>query len=219
MTQSSSPSSDVAFSPAVKAIQAQRGSRPAYARQEKSGGFETGVNGDLRDFLEQIDTAFLATASKDGQPYVQHRGGPRGFIRAVDERTLGFIDFAGNKQYVSTGNLSENDRVCLFLIDYSARRRVKVWGRARIVPANQALLKMLMPEGYRARPEQVLLLTVEAWDVNCPQHIPQKLDAAEVAEVVDKLRDRVAELEAENLRLRGSRDSEIDPALSARITS
>jgi predicted pyridoxine 5'-phosphate oxidase superfamily flavin-nucleotide-binding protein len=219
MTQSSKPSSDVAFSPAVKAIQAQRGSRSAYARQEKGGGFETGVNGDLRDFLEQIDTAFLATASKDGQPYVQHRGGPRGFIRAVDERTLGFIDFAGNKQYVSTGNLSENDRVCLFLIDYAARRRVKVWGRARIVPATQALLKTLMPEGYRARPEQVLLLTVEAWDVNCPQHIPQKLDAAEVAEVVDTLRARVAELEAENLQLRGSRDSEIDPALSARITS
>jgi len=215
MTHPTSPSSDVAFSPAVKAIQARRGSRSAYARQEESGGFETEVNGDLRDFLAQIETAFLATASKDGQPYVQHRGGPRGFIRAVDERTLGFIDFAGNKQYVSTGNLSENDRVCLFLIDYSARRRVKIWGRARTVPVTQALLKTLMPEGYRARPEQVVLLTVEAWDVNCPQHIPQKLDAAEVAEAVNKLRARVAELEAENLKLRESRDSEIDPASSA----
>lgn len=215
MTHPTSPSSDVAFSPAVKAIQARRGSRSAYARQEESGGFETEVNGDLRDFLAQIETAFLATASKDGQPYVQHRGGPRGFIRAVDERTLGFIDFAGNKQYVSTGNLSENDRVCLFLIDYSARRRVKIWGRARTVPVTQALLKTLMPEGYRARPEQVVFLTVEAWDVNCPQHIPQKLDAAEVAEAVNKLRARVAELEAENLKLRESRDSEIDPASSA----
>jgi predicted pyridoxine 5'-phosphate oxidase superfamily flavin-nucleotide-binding protein len=215
MTHPTKPSSDVAFSPAVKAIQARRGSRSAYARQEESGGFETEVNGDLRDFLAQIETAFLATASKDGQPYVQHRGGPRGFIRAVDERTLGFIDFAGNKQYVSTGNLSENARVCLFLIDYSARRRVKIWGRARTVPATQALLKTLMPEGYRARPEQVVLLTVEAWDVNCPQHIPQKLDAAEVAEAVNKLRARVAELEAENLQLRESRDSEIDPASSA----
>jgi len=215
MTHPTSPSSDVAFSPAVKAIQARRGSRSAYARQEESGGFETEVNGDLRDFLAQIETAFLATASKDGQPYVQHRGGPRGFIRAVDERTLGFIDFAGNKQYVSTGNLAENDRVCLFLIDYSARRRVKIWGRARTVPVTQALLKTLMPEGYRARPEQVVFLTVEAWDVNCPQHIPQKLDAAEVAEAVNKLRARVAELEAENLTLRESRDSEIDPASSA----
>lgn len=215
MTHPTSPSSDVAFSPAVKAIQARRGSRSAYARHEESGGFETEVNGDLRDFLAQIETAFLATASKDGQPYVQHRGGPRGFIRAVDERTIGFIDFAGNKQYVSTGNLSENDRVCLCLIDYSARRRVKIWGRARTVPVTQALLKTLMPEGCRARPEQVVLLTVEAWNVNCPQHIPQKLDAVEVAEAVNKLRARVAELEAENLKLRESRDSEIDPASSA----
>jgi predicted pyridoxine 5'-phosphate oxidase superfamily flavin-nucleotide-binding protein len=196
------PSSDVAFSPAVKAVQSERGSRAAYARVERGGGFEVEVTDDLRAFLAEIDTAFLATASADGQPYVQHRGGPRGFIRALDERTLGFPDFAGNKQYVSTGNLGENDRVCLFLVDYARRRRIKVWGTARIVPLTPELVATLALPGYRARLEQAVLITVTAWDVNCPQHIPQKLDATEVAFVVDGLRARIAELEAENRRLR-----------------
>ncbi len=201
------PSSDVAFSATVKQVQAERGSRAAYARVERGGGFETAVTGDLVDFLAQIDTAFLATASADGQPYVQHRGGPRGFIRALDERTLGFLDFAGNRQYVSTGNLRDNQRVCLFLIDYAHRRRIKVWGTARTVPATPELLASLALPGYRARVEQVLLVTVTAWDVNCPQHIPQKLDAAEVAGLVDQLRRRIAELEAENQRLRPAASS------------
>lgn len=196
------PSSDVAFSPAVKAVQAERGSRAAYARVERGGGFEVAVTDDLRAFLAEIDTAFLATASADGQPYVQHRGGPRGFIRALDDRTLGFVDFAGNKQYVSTGNLGENDRVCLLLIDYARRRRIKVWGTARTVPATPELVAALAVPGYRARVEQVLLITVAAWDVNCPQHIPQKIDAVEVAALVDGLRARIAELEEENRRLR-----------------
>jgi predicted pyridoxine 5'-phosphate oxidase superfamily flavin-nucleotide-binding protein len=198
------PSSDVAFSPAVKEVQRARGSRAAYGRMEKSGGFETTVTDDLRGFLQQIDTAFLATASADGQPYVQHRGGPRGFIRALDDSTLAFLDFAGNRQYVSTGNLSENDRVCLFLIDYAHRRRVKVWGTARVVPATDALIAALTEPGYRMRPEQVVLVSVSAWDVNCPQHIPQKLDAGEVQAALGKLQARIAELEAENLRLRRS---------------
>ena len=191
------PSSDIAFSPTVKAVQAERGSRAAYARVERGGGFEQEVTSDLRDFLAGIDTAFLATASADGQPYVQHRGGPRGFIRPLDERTLGFLDYAGNKQYVSTGNLRENDRVCLFLIDYAHRRRIKVWGTARTVPATPELVAALATPDYRARVEQVLLVTVIAWDVNCPQHIPQKIDAAEVAALVGGLRARIAELEEE----------------------
>lgn len=199
------PSSDVAFSPTVKAVQDERGSRAAYARVERGGGFETLVTDDLAGFLAEIDTAFLATASGDGQPYVQHRGGPRGFIRALDERTLGFLDFAGNRQYVSTGNLRDNQRVCLFLIDYARRRRIKVWGTARTVPATSELLAALALPGYRARVEQVVLITVTAWDVNCPQHIPQKLDAAEVAGVIDQLRARIAELEAENQRLQAAR--------------
>src|ERR1700689_677627 len=128
------PSSDVAFSPSVKRVQEQRGSRDAYARVERRGGFATAVDDELRAFLAQIDTAFLATASADGQPYIQHRGGAKGFIRTIDDHTLGFVDFIGNRQYVSTGNLSENDRVCLFLIDYATRSRVKGWGRAGVVP-------------------------------------------------------------------------------------
>ncbi|RKH18253.1 pyridoxamine 5'-phosphate oxidase [Corallococcus sp. CA047B] len=204
-------SSDVAFSPAVKQVQGERGSRAAYARMERAGGFETEVTEDLRAFLAQVNTGFLATASADGQPYVQHRGGLPGFIQALDDHTLGFVDFVGNRQYVSTGNLSENDRVCLFLIDYAHQRRVKVWGTARAVPATDAMLSRFAPTEPRARPEQVILITVSAWDVNCPKHIPQKLDASEVAQALQRLEKRIAELETENrslkadLRLRDSK--------------
>ncbi|HEY3807722.1 MAG TPA: pyridoxamine 5'-phosphate oxidase family protein [Kofleriaceae bacterium] len=190
-------SSDIAFTPAVKRVQAERGSRAAYARVEAHGGFATEVDDDLRAFLAEIDTAFLATASKAGQPYVQHRGGLKGFIRALDAHTLGFVDFVGNRQYVSTGNLSENDRVCLFLIDYATRRRVKVWGTGRIAPATPELVAKLRPAGDRSKIEQVMLVTVEAWDVNCPQHIPQKLDAADVAKALAARDARIAGLEAE----------------------
>jgi hypothetical protein len=189
----SKSSSDVAFSPTVKRLQRERGSRDIYAR---AGGFETEVTDALRAFVAQIDTAFVATASADGQPYVQHRGGPKGFIRALDDHTLAFVDFVGNQQYVTTGNLDDNDRVCLFLIDYAHRKRVKVWGTARAVPADDELLAQLMPAGYRARPQQVVLLTVRAWDINCPQHIPHKLDAGDVAAVIARLEARIAELEA-----------------------
>jgi uncharacterized protein len=189
------PTSDIAFSPAVKQVQTARGSRAAYARVEAHGGFASEVDDDLRAFLAEIDTAFLATASKDGQPYIQHRGGPKGFIRALDAHTLGFVDFTGNRQYVSTGNLTENDRVCLFLIDYATRRRVKVWGTARVVPATPDLVAKLRSDNSKI--EQVILVTVTAWDVNCPQHIPQKLDAADVAKALAARDARIAELEAE----------------------
>jgi predicted pyridoxine 5'-phosphate oxidase superfamily flavin-nucleotide-binding protein len=194
------PTSDVAFSTAVKAVQDERGSRAAYRRVEEAGGFESEVTPALRQFLSEIDTAFLATASADGQPYVQHRGGPRGFIRAVDEHTIGFADLRGNRQYVTTGNLRENDRVCLFLVDYAHRRRVKVWGRARAVPAADPAVSALVAGAKKV--EQVILISVEAWDVNCPQHIPQKLDAADVARVVGELEARIARLERENGALR-----------------
>lgn len=187
----SRPASDVAFSPSVKALQTARGSRAAYAK----GDFESEVDERLAAFLTHIDTAFLATANAEGQPYIQHRGGPKGFIRALDEHTLGLVDFAGNRQYVTSGNLRDNDRVCLFLIDYERRRRIKVWGTARMVPATPELLAELAPADYKARVEQVLLITVTAWDVNCPQHIPQKVDVALVAA-------RIEELERENAELR-----------------
>jgi predicted pyridoxine 5'-phosphate oxidase superfamily flavin-nucleotide-binding protein len=198
----SRPSSDVAFSPAVKQLQAERGSRAAYARVEARGGFQTEVTEDLREFLSGIDTAFLATASADGQPYIQHRGGGKGFLHVLDEHTLAFVDLAGNRQYISTGNLSENDRFCLFLIDYAQRQRVKIWGTAKVVAATPELVAQLGPLPAKAKAEQVYVLTVTAWDVNCQQHIPQKLDAQDVASAIERLQARIAELEAENARLR-----------------
>ena len=190
------PASDVAFSPSVKAVQAERGSRAAYARMEARGGFHPAVDDDLREFLARVDTAFLATASADGQPYVQHRGGPKGFIRALDDRTLAILDLAGNRQYVTTGNLRENDRYCLLLFDYLERQRIKVWGTAQAVPVSEQLLRAWGEVDRSARAEQVLLLTVTAWDANCPKHIPQKINVDEVEPVVAGLRARVAELEA-----------------------
>jgi predicted pyridoxine 5'-phosphate oxidase superfamily flavin-nucleotide-binding protein len=195
------PSSDVAFTPSVKALQARKGSRNGYRRMEERGGWRTTVTPDLAAFLRERDSAYLATASRAGQPYVQHRGGPKGFIRVIDEKTLAFADYAGNRQYITAGNLAENDRAYLFLMDYAHRHRIKIWGRAKVVEDAEAIAK-LMPQGYAARPEQAIVFTVEAWDSNCPQHIPQKFDAADVAATLAKLQARIDELEAENARLR-----------------
>ena len=196
------PASDIAFTSTVKAIQTERGSRAAYAKMETRGGFRTQINDDLVAFLAGVDTAYLATSNASGQPYAQHRGGPKGFLRVVDSRTIGFADYTGNQQYISTGNLLENNKAFLFLMDYARRRRIKLWGRARVVADDPELIARLMPEGYRAKPQQVILFEVEAWDTNCPQHIPQKLDATDVAKVVSRLEARIADLEAENATLR-----------------
>ena len=198
------PSSDIAFTASVKALQERRGSRKAYRRMEERGGWETRVTPELAAFLGERNSAYLATANSAGQPYIQHRGGPKGFIRVLDDKTLGFADFVGNRQYITTGNLAENDSAFLFLMDYAHRQRIKIWGRARVVENDAGLLAKLMPEGYDARPQQAIVFTIEAWDVNCPQHIPQKLDAADVAAAVAKLERRVSELEAENARQRES---------------
>jgi predicted pyridoxine 5'-phosphate oxidase superfamily flavin-nucleotide-binding protein len=195
-------SSDIAFTPSVKAVQAQRGSRATYEKVELRGGFRTEVTDELAGFLAEVDTAFLATTNAEGQPYAQHRGGPKGFIKALDTNTLAFADYRGNRQYISVGNLADNDRAFLFLMDYAHRRRVKVWGRARIVDDDPALIARLMPEGYAAKPEHAVVFTVEAWDVNCPQHIPQKVDLSDVHAVVTALEARIAALEAENATLR-----------------
>jgi uncharacterized protein len=199
-------STDIAFSPSVKSVQERRGSRGAYARLEQNGGWDTKIDAVLAKFIAGLRSFYLATASKDGQPYVQHRGGPPGFLRVIDETTLAFADFAGNRQYISTGNLAENPRAMLFLMDYQHRRRVKIWGRARVIEDDPEFISRLFPEDYRARPEAPILFTVEAWDANCPQHIPQMLFADDVAAAIGVLEKRIAALEAENARLRANSD-------------
>ncbi len=196
-------SSDVAFTPAVKAVQTRKGSRDAYAHVEARGGWRTEIDDNLAAFLAEANSVYFATASADGQPYIQHRGGPKGFIKMLDKTTLAFADYSGNRQYITQGNLSENPKAYVFVMDYAHRRRVKIWGEARIVDDDPALLQSLMPQGYKARPEQVILFRISAWDTNCPQHIPQKFDAADVAAALAARDARIAELEAELAALRG----------------
>ena len=197
-------SSDIAFTPAVKDIQARKGSRSGYAQMEERGSWETTITPGLADFIGGQTSIFLATANKDGQPYIQHRGGPKGFLRVLDEKTIAFADFAGNRQYLTQGNLTENPKAYLFLIDYAHRRRIKIWGEARVVEGDSSLTARLMPEGYKARAEQVILFTVSAWDSNCPQHIPQRFEAADVAAALAERDKRIKELEAEVARLRAA---------------
>ncbi len=198
-------SSDIAFTPAVKAVQTRKGSRAQYARMEAAGGWQTTITPDLGAFIAAQDSVFLATASAAGQPYVQHRGGPPGFLQVLDERTIAFADFAGNRQYISLGNLAENPRAQLFLIDYGARQRVKIWGRATVHDEDAELLARLMPAGYRARAAQAITFAVEAWDANCPQHIPRRLAAAEVDARLAARDQRIAELEAQLARVTAAR--------------
>ncbi len=195
-------SSDVAFTPTIKAVQARKGSRPAYSRMEERGSWETRITPDIAAFIQAQVSVFLATASADGQPYIQHRGGPEGFLRVLDDKTIGFVDYSGNRQYITQGNLADNPKAHLFLIDYANRRRVKIWGEARIVEGDAELVTKLMPDGYKARPEQVILFTVAAWDSNCPQHIPQRFEAADVAAALIARDERIKALEAEVARLR-----------------
>ena len=195
--------SDIAFTPTVKAIQQRKGSRTSYQRMEAGRGWSTTITPDLADFITAQTSVFLGTASADGQPYIQHRGGPPGFLRVLDERTIAFADYRGNRQYISQGNLADNPQAFLFLIDYANRQRIKIWGEARVVEDDPQLVQSLMPEGYKARPEQAFILTVTAWDSNCPQHIPQRFEAADVAAALAE-RDRTIE---ELTRQLASRDS------------
>jgi predicted pyridoxine 5'-phosphate oxidase superfamily flavin-nucleotide-binding protein len=194
--------SDIAFTDSVKALQTRKGSRRAYANMETGLGWQTRITPDLKVLIEAQISVFLATANTAGQPYIQHRGGPPGFLRVLDETTLGFVDYSGNRQYISSGNLLENPKAHLFLIDYAHRRRVKIWGTARFVEHDAALIERLMPDGYDARPEQVLLFDVHAWDANCPQHIPQRFEIADVADLLAERDARIAALEAELRALR-----------------
>jgi predicted pyridoxine 5'-phosphate oxidase superfamily flavin-nucleotide-binding protein len=196
------PVSDIAFTPSVKAIQQRMGSRKHYERMETTGGWENAIPGDLADFIGERDSFYLATANAKGQPYIQHRGGPKGFLKVLDERTLAFADFAGNRQYISVGNLAENKQAFLFLMDYASQTRVKIWGKAEVVEDDPRLLKQLSHPDYKGKPERVIRVHVEAFDINCRQHIQPRFTQEEVEALMQPLRDRLAELEAENKALK-----------------
>lgn len=200
MTHDHAPASDIAFTRAVKEQQRLHGSRGAYAQMERSGGWETGVTDELAAFVARQTSFFLATASADGQPYIQHRGGPRGFLRVLDEHTLAFADFRGNRQYISVGNLTENPRVHLFLIDYERRRRVKIWGTARI-DDDPALLARLREPGDRTPVERAIVIQIAAWDANCPNHIPQRFEADDVRRALEARDQKIAELMSASTRV------------------
>lgn len=188
---------NIMFSDAVRQQQTRRGSRQAYARMEERGAFKDTVTSELAEFIANRDSFYLATAGANGQPYIQHRGGAPGFLKVLDESRLGFADFSGNKQYISIGNLSENDQVFLFLMDYANRRRIKIWGKARVVEDDADLLARLVVEGYGGRPERAIVIEVTAWDVNCPQHITPRFTEQEIAAVLGPYRQRIRELEAQ----------------------
>ena len=195
--------SDIVFTPAARRAQAERGSARVYEKRS-AAGFPDRVTDELAAFIAELDTAFLASVSAAGAPYIQHRGGPKGFIKVLDDKTLGFADYAGNRQYITISNLADNDRAYLFLLDFARQRRIKLWGRARVVEEDPALLARLSDPGYRARPERAILFTIDAWDVNCSQHITARFTEAEVAEATAPLLQRIAALEAENARLRAA---------------
>jgi hypothetical protein len=197
-------SSDIAFSASVKEIQILKKSRNVYAKMEESGSWETIISSDLKKFIEAQTTAFLGTANLEGQPYIQHRGGPAGFLRVLDDRTIGFIDFKGNRQFISTGNLAENPKAQLFLIDYVHQRRFKIWGEARVVECNESLFSQLTNKNFNAPAEQVILFNVSAWDVNCPKYINRRFEASDVNEAILARDSRIQELELEIKKLRSS---------------
>ena len=196
--------SDLVFPPAVRRAQAERGTAQAYAKKIEHG-FPNAVTPELAAFIAEQDTAFLATASAEGAPYVQHRGGPKGFIKVLDDKTLGFADYAGNRQYITLSNLEGNDKAFLFLLDFANRQRIKVWGRARVVENDLALMERLVDPAYKARPQRAIVFTLEAWDVNCTQHIVPRYSEAEIAPGINKLVERVKELEDEVARLKAGR--------------
>jgi len=197
-----SPISDIAFSPSVKSIQEKMGSRQQYERMEERGGWQNVITQDLADFVAERDSLYLATASAEGRPYIQHRGGPKGFLKVLDDRTLAFADFVGNRQYISLGNLAENHQAFLFLMDYATQTRIKVWGTAEVITDDPDLLQQLTDSQYKGKPERVIRFHVEAWDANCRQHIPLKYSQEDVESILQPLKDRLTALESENETLK-----------------
>ena len=189
--------SDIAFTPAVKAIQSRKGSRTSYSKMEQRGGWQTTVTPELEAFLADLDMCYLGTANSAGQPYIQYRGGAPGLLKVIDQRTLGFADFSGNRQYISLGNLSENPKAFIFLMDYVHSRRIKLWGKATVIEGDDRLNEKLRDPNYPGKVERVIQFEIEAWDMNCPQHIHKRFRQEIVAPVIEQLQQRVQELEAE----------------------
>ena len=199
--------SDIAFTPSVKAIQTEKGSRSAYAKVEEGRGWQTTVTSELEEFLADLDMFYLGTANAEGQPYIQYRGGSPGFLKVVNEKTLGFADFGGNRQYITLGNLAENTKAFIFLMDYENSQRIKLWGNARVVEGDSALLEQLGDSSYPAKVERGILFTIEAWDVNCHQHIHKRFSQRQIAPVIEQLQARIAELEEEVRRIRNEKST------------
>jgi predicted pyridoxine 5'-phosphate oxidase superfamily flavin-nucleotide-binding protein len=196
--------SDIAFTPAVKAIQADKGSRSAYARVEQGNGWQTTVTPELTEFLADLDMFYLGTSNAEGQPYIQYRGGPKGFLKVLDKNRLAFADFSGNAQYISVGNLDDNNKAFIFLMDYTNRRRIKVWGTAKYVEDDPQLLERLTDDEYGGRVERAIVFHIHAWDVNCPQHIKPRFTEEDLGPMVEQYQRRISELEAEVHQLRQS---------------
>ncbi|GEN99544.1 pyridoxamine 5'-phosphate oxidase [Novosphingobium sediminis] len=184
---------DHAFSPSVKAAQIRKGSRRHYAGMMMADR----VDARLAAFIAEVRSFYLGTASADGQPYIQHRGGPKGFLKVLDDQRLGFADFRGNLQYITTGNAAENRKAFIFLMDYAHRQRIKIWGELDVIEGDAELNAALAMPGYRGVPEQAMVFTITAWDINCPQHIPQLLHAEDVAAALATRDERIAALEAQ----------------------
>ena len=197
--------SDIAFTPAVKQIQVAKGSRAGYARVEWGQGWETNVTPELAEFLAGLDMFYFGTANAAGQPYIQYRGGSPGFLKVLDDQTLGFADFGGNRQYITLGNLSENPQAFIFLMDYAHRRRVKLWGHARAVENDPTLLEKLAEPDYPGNVERAVVFTIEAWDMNCHQHIHRRYSQRQVQPIIDQLQHRIDDLEKQLAEARGQK--------------
>jgi len=187
--------SDIAFTPSVKAIQEKFHSRNSYATMEKFGGWQSEISKELTHFLNSMDSFYLSTSNASGQPYTQHRGGPKGFLKTIDSKTLAFADFSGNKQYITTGNLSENNKAFIFLMDYRSKTRIKIWGTAKVIEDDKELLESLSDASYKAKLERVIVFTVDAWDANCRQHIQKRFTEEDIKSITESLEKKIAELE------------------------
>jgi len=188
--------SDIAFTPMVKALQEKHHSRSGYARMEQSGGWQTEITPQLEAFLDTMDSFYMGTSNAEGQPYIQHRGGPKGFLKVLDHNHLAFADFSGNKQYISLGNLGENNRAYIFLMNYATQTRIKIWGTAEAIEDDNTLIESLHDTSYKARLERAIIFKVEAWDINCRQHIKQRFTTEDIDKITAPLHNKIKDLEA-----------------------